>query len=525
MSSPKKIIFEEQAREKLVKGLSVLNNVTSVTLGPKGRNVGLEAFSKPSITNDSSNIVSDIEVKDSYLNMGISLGKEVASKMKDTCGDGTTTALILLEAIAFEGCKTIASGSNPTIIKRGIDKALKKIVKNIEEKSTKIKDENSTKQIASVCASGDSDVGEKIAICFKKVGKEGVISIEEGKTTHTQIQYVEGMEFERGYSSPYFCTNMDKMLVELNNPYILITDKKISSIQEILSILQGISTTGKSLLIIADELEADVLSTLVVNKLKNTLQVCSIPAPSFGDNRKEMLEDLAALTGATCISEDKGLLLKNATVEDLGCAEKIIITKDKTTLIEKKSENEVLKNRIDLIEGQIKITESIYDKEKLQNRKAKLSNGVALIQVGAPTEMEMKQKKQRFEDSLNSTRSALEEGVVIGGGVALFRASENLDISDFCFEEQIGAKILCKACLAPLRKIIENSGYDASVMIEKITKEKETFGFDVMQEKVVDLFQASIIDPTKVVKNALINAVSVAGVILLSEALICDDTE
>lgn len=521
MSAPKEVIFEEEARDRLREGIDKLADVVGVTLGPRGRNVGLQAsWGAPTITNDGNTIVKDIELKDQYANMGIAMGKEVASKMKEKCGDGTTTSILLLRALVQNGVKNIASGSSPIGIKRGMDKALEAVLKEIEGSSISIKEDKEIKNIAIASASGDQEVGNLITEAIQKVGKAGVITIEEGKTTETTIELVEGMQFDRGYSSAYFCTNAEKMIVEMSHAKILITDKKISSVQEILPILQAVATAAQELLIIADDIEGDALSTLVVNKLRGTLKICAVKAPGFGDRRKALLQDLAVLTGGVLVSEEAGVYLKDASSEVLGSAEKITVSKEKTTIINGAGTPDDIKARIAQIDAEIALATSSYDKEKLEERKAKLGGGVAVIRVGAATEPAMKQRKQLFEDSLNSTRAAIEEGIVPGGGISLLKAGRSLEKTDLAGEEKIGAQILQKACETPVKQIVFNAGFDSSVVFEEILKAGENFGFNALTEKVEDLVQAGVIDPAKVVKNALKYAVSTAGIILLSEALI-----
>ncbi len=521
MSTPKELIFEEEARNKLREGIDKLADVVGVTLGPQGRNVGLQAsWGAPSITNDGNSIVKDIELKDQYANMGVSLAKEVASKMKEKCGDGTTTSILLLRALVNNGVKNIASGSSPIGLKRGMDKAVDAILAELDKLSISIQNEQETQNIAIASASGNQAIGSMIAEAIKKVTKSGVITIEEGKGTETTVEMVEGMQFDRGYVSAYFATNQETMQVQLSNPRILITDKKISSVQEILPILQAVASTATELLLIAEDFEADALSTLVVNKLRGTLKVCAVKAPGFGDRRKSLLEDIAILTGATPVFEETGLLLKDATMEVLGSAEKVLISKDKTTIISGRGNTEAIQARVKLIDAEIKNATSSYDKEKLEERKAKLSGGVAVIRVGAATEPEMKQKKQTFEDSLNSTRAALEEGIVAGGGAALLSASASASLN-LTGEEAIGAQIVFKACETPMRQIAANTGLDSSLIIGQVlAASSPNFGFNAMSETVEDLVKAGIVDPTKVVKNALRFAASTAGVVLLSEALI-----
>lgn len=521
MSSAKELIFEEEAREKLREGIHQLAEVVSVTLGPKGRNVGLEAsWGAPTITNHGNEIIKDIEFKDQYLNMGAAMGKEMAAKMKAKCGDGTTTCIILLDALVQNGVKNITSGTSPIALKRGMEKATDAIVKQIEKLSIPVKTEQETQNIATVSAGNNTEVGEMIAEAMREVGAEGVITIEEGKGTESTLGMVEGMQIDRGYTSAYFCTNVEKMSVEMENPRILITDKKLSSIQEILPLLQATAAKSQELLIIADEIDGDALSTLVINKLRGTLKVCAVKAPGFGDRRKAFLEDLAILTGANVISEETGSSLKEATESDLGMAEKVVITKDTTTIVGGCGEKNDINDRIKSIETEIEVSTTDWDKEKLLERKAKLSGGVAVIRVGAPTEGEMKQKKQLFEDSLNSTRAAHEMGLVPGGGIALLRASVAAKELKLEGEEKIGADIVIKACQAPLRHIIANCGHDSSVVLEEIQRKSAHYGFNALTEEVEDLVKAGVVDPAKLVINALRFATSSAGITLLSEVLI-----
>jgi chaperonin GroEL len=526
MSTAKELVFEEEARNKLREGIDKLADVVGVTLGPQGRNVGLQAsWGAPSITNDGNSIVKDIELKDQYANMGVSLAKEVASKMKEKCGDGTTSSILLLRALVNNGVKNIASGSSPIGIKRGMDKALDAILAELDKLAISIQNEKETQNIAIASASGNQAIGTLISDAIKKVTKSGVITIEEGKGTETTIEMVEGMQFDRGYVSAYFATNQETLQTQLSNPRILITDKKLSSIQEILPILQAIASTASELLIIAEDFEADALSTLVVNKLRGTLKVCAVKAPGFGDRRKAMLEDIATLTGATPVFEETGLLLKDATSEVLGSAEKVLITKDKTTLVGGRGNSSAIAARIKQIDAEIKKTTSSYDKEKLEERKAKLSGGVAVIRVGAATEPEMKQKKQAFEDSLNSTRAALEEGIVAGGGAALLAASAAASLA-LNGDEAVGAQIVLKACETPMRQIAANTGHDGSLVLGQVlAANAPNFGFNALNETVEDLVKAGVVDPAKVVKNALRYAVSTASVVLLSEALIGNAAE
>ena len=524
--TPKDIIFAEDALNALSNGIGQIADVVAITLGPRGRNVGLQAsWGSPTITSDGNSIAKDIELKDSFRNAGASMAKETAAKIKEKSGDGTTTGIVLLRALVQAGVKNIAAGANPISIKRGMDKTLEVLLKEIDAMAVQIKDGRETRNIASVSASSIQEIGDKIGECFDKVGKTGVVAIEEGKGTETAIEIVEGMQFDKGYASPYFCTAAERMMAEMTEPNILITDKKITSAQEILPILQHIASTGQELLIIADEIDGDALSTLVVNKLRGSLKVAAVKAPGYGDRRKAMLEDIAVLTGAQVVSEEKGMLLREAEPEVLGKAGQILIGKEKTTIIDGKGTAQALKARIAQIDAEIKNATSNYDKEKLEERKAKLQGGVAVIKVGAPTESEMKKKKQLFEDSLNATRAALEEGIVPGGGVTLLRASRSLAIPKLSKEESVGAAILLKACEAPFRQIVLNAGFDPSVILQQALEKGTSFGFNAISEQIEDLLKSGVIDPAKVVKNSLSHAVSMAGIVLLSEAVIIEEKE
>ena len=524
-ASPKEIIFEEEVRTKLNDGIGQLANAVSATLGPKGRNVALQnSWGSPSITSDGNSIVKEIELKDRFQNIGASMAKEVAAKIKEKSGDGTTTGILLLRALVQAGVKNIASGASPIEVKRGMDLMLESLLKEIDQMAFAVKESRDTRDIATVSASGDREIGELIGECFDKVGKEGVITIEEGKATETVIEWVKGMRFDRGYASAYFCTNGEKLTVEMNEVSILITDKKITSAQDILPILQQIATTGEELLIIADDIEGDALSTLVINKLRGTLKVAAVKAPAFGDRKRAILEDLAILTGAELIAEDQGILLRDAGIEVLGKASQILISKDKTTIVGGKGDPEKMKTRIAQIDEAIKQTDSTYDKQQLQERKAKLQGGVCVIKVGAHTDSEAKKKKQMFEDSLNATRAALEEGIVPGGGIALLRASKRLASQPMAQGTQVGASILLSACEAPFRQIVLNTGYDPALLLDEVLKAPASFGFNALTEKVEDLLKSGVIDPAKVVKQSLAHAVSMAGIVLLSEAIIVDAT-
>ncbi len=525
-TTPKEIIFDEEARAALLKGIKTLADVIAVTLGPKGRNVGLEkGWGAPSITNDGSSIVRDIELENVYENMGVEMAKEVVQQIKEKCGDGTTTGTLLLSALVEAGVRQISAGHSPINIKRGIDKAVDAIIGEIEKSAITIKNSQEIRNIATVSASGNEEIGQIIGDAIEKVGTAGVVTIEEAKTTETSIEIVEGMQFDRGYISPYFCTDMDKMTVELRDAQILLVEKKISSIHDLLPVLQATATAGKELLIIAEDVEGDVLSTLVVNKLRGTLKVAAIKAPGFGDRRKAMLEDIAVLTGATVVSEDAGMSLKEVPPDVLGSAEKISITKESTTIVSGKGTADAIAARAKQIEAEIENTNSSYDIEKLEERKAKLSGGVAVVRVGAATEPELKQKKQAFEDSLNSTKAAIEQGIVPGGGVAILRASAVVDGLKLEGDEAVGAQIVKTACRAPLRQIVENTGLDGSVVLAEIQNAKANFGFNAHTEKVEDLLEAGVIDPAKVVKNCIRHAASVAGIVLISEALVADAPE
>ena len=522
----KDIIFQENARKELLEGIKQLAEVVRCTIGPKGRNIGLEkAYGTPQITNDGNSIVKDMELKNPYQNMGVSMGKEVAQKMKDKCGDGTTTSIILLQALVEEGVKQIAAGASPIGIKRGIDKAVEKVIQEIESKALKVNTNQEIQTIATASASGNDYIGKIIAEAMEKAGKQGVVTIEESKTMDTSIKVVKGMQFDRGYVSPYFCTNTEKMSVEMDHPYILIAEKKINNIHELIPILQQIATTGKELLIIAEEIEGDVLSTLVVNKLRGTLKVAAVKAPGFGDKRKALLQDIAVLTNGTVISEEIGLSLKECTVENLGSCEKVIVTKEECTLVKGAGSKEAIESRVKQIDAELEKATSKYDQEKLEERRAQLKGGIAQIHVGAATEPELNQKKQMFEDSLNSTRAALETGVVPGGGVALLRASKAIDSLKLEGDELNGAKIVKKACTAPIKQIVSNAGLDGTVILSEIESNGYSTGFNADSDTVEDLIKAGILDPAKVVKNALLYAASTAGIVLLSEALITDAEE
>jgi len=525
-STPKEIIFEEQARELLLSGIRQIADVVAFTIGPRGKNVGLEkSYGAPTITNDGSSIVKDVSLKDTYENMGVSMAKEVVQKIKEKCGDGTSTGILLLRALAENGIKLVASGASPIGIKRGIEKAVDAVVKEIEKNAIAVKDQNEIRNVAIVSASGNEDIGNTIAEAMEKVGKNGVITIKEGKSTETKIEIVEGMQLDRGYISAYFSTNAEKMTAELLSPYILLLDKKINSVHDILSILQQVATTGKELLIIADDIEGDTLSTLVVNKLRGSLKVCAIKAPGFGDRKKALLQDIAILTGGTVISDDMGLSTSEISLDSLGTAESVTVSKDHTLIMNGGGNKAAIESRVKQIESEIQETKSPYDIEKLEERKAKLAGGIAVIEVGAATTPELKQRKQMFEDSLNSTKAAMEDGVVPGGGVALLRASLVLDNLKLEGDEALGVTIVKNACRAPIKQIAVNAGEDGAVILQEVLKQGSSFGFNAVSGKIEDLLKAGVIDPAKVEKYALIYAASVAEIVIITEALIADAPE
>lgn len=526
MSDAKEIIFEGAARDKLAQGIHKLAQTVRPTLGPKGRNVGIEkSWGAPDVTNDGASIVKGIELPDQFENMGVAMAQEVASKLKDVCGDGTTTGTLLLDSLVQHGIKYVAAGASPISLKRGIDKAVSAIVAQLDKTAIAVKGSEETKSIATVSASGNEEIGKTIAEAIEKVGKEGVVTIEEAKGTDTVIEMTEGMRFDRGFSSAYFVTNQEKMTIEMTQPYILIVDKKITSIQEMLPVLQAVASAGRELLIISEDLEADVLATLVVNKIRGTLKIAAVKAPGFGDSRKALLQDIALLTGGTVISEEVGLYLKDTTPDKLGGCERIIITKEHTTIVGGNGSHEQIEARIKQIEGEMEQTTSSYDKDKLLERKAKLKGGVAVIRVGAATEPELKQKKQMFEDSLSSTKAALESGIVAGGGTALLRARSAVNSLKLEGDEALGAKLVARACEEPTRQIVINTGLDGSVVIAELQTLEGAIGFNARTEKLEDLLVAGVIDPVKVVRNSLLHAASVAGVVLISEALIGDAEE
>ncbi|MGA9237680.1 chaperonin GroEL [Robiginitalea sp.] len=524
----KDITFDIEARDGLKRGVNALADAVKVTLGPKGRNVIIsKSFGAPVVTKDGVTVAKEIELEDALENMGAQMVKEVASKTNDLAGDGTTTATVLAQSIVKEGLKNVAAGANPMDLKRGIDKAVEAIVENLDKQSKKVGDSSDKiKQVASISANNEEAIGELIAQAFKKVGKEGVITVEEAKGTDTYVDVVEGMQFDRGYLSPYFVTDSEKMISELDSPYILLFDKKISTMKDLLPVLEPVAQSGKPLLIIAEDVDGEALATLVVNKLRGSLKIAAVKAPGFGDRRKAMLEDIAILTGGTVISEERGFTLENASVDMLGTCEKVSIDKDNTTLVNGSGSAKDIKARVSQIKSQIESTTSDYDKEKLQERLAKLAGGVAVLYVGAASEVEMKEKKDRVDDALHATRAAVEEGIVAGGGVALVRAKSVLSkVKVENADEETGLAIVARAIEAPLRTIVENAGGEGSVVVSKVHEGKGDFGYDAKSEKYVDMMKAGIIDPKKVTRIALENAASVAGMILTTECALTDIKE
>ncbi|MBE0424233.1 MAG: chaperonin GroEL [Lutibacter sp.] len=524
----KKIIFDIEARDGLKRGVDALANAVKVTLGPKGRNVVIgKSFGGPVITKDGVTVAKEIELEDPLENMGAQMVKEVASRTSDLAGDGTTTATVLAQAIVKEGLKNVAAGANPLDLKRGIDKAVAAIVEDLKKQSQEVgNNSDKIKQVASISANNDETIGELIAQAFKKVGKEGVITVEEAKGTSTYVDIVEGMQFDRGYLSPYFVTNAEKMLTDLENPYILLFEKKITNLKDLLPILEPVAQSGKPLLIIAEDVEGEALATLVMNKLRGALKIAAVKAPGFGDRRKAMLEDIAILTGGTVISEERGLTLENTTIDLLGTAERITIDKDNTTIVNGSGNANDIKDRVAQIKAQIETTTSDYDKEKLQERLAKLSGGVAVLYVGAASEVEMKEKKDRVDDALHATRAAVEEGIVAGGGVALVRTKEVLkSLTTKNLDELTGIKILDRAIEEPLRQIVENTGGEGSVVVAKVIEGKGDFGYNAKTGEYTKMLKAGIIDPTKVTRIALENAASVAGMILTTACTLIEIKE
>jgi chaperonin GroEL len=520
----KEVRFSEDARARMLKGVNVLADAVKVTLGPKGRNVVLEkSFGAPTITKDGVSVAKEIELKDKFENMGAQMVKEVASKTSDVAGDGTTTATVLAQAMLREGMKAVAAGMNPMDLKRGIEKGVVTAVEQLKKLSKPCEDDKAIAQVGTISANSDTDIGDIIAEAMKKVGKEGVITVEEGSGLENSLDVVEGMQFDRGYLSPYFINNQQSMAAELENPYILLHDKKISNVRELLPLLEGVAKAGKPLLIVAEDVEGEALATLVVNTIRGIVKVCAVKAPGFGDRRKAMLEDMAVLTGGTVISEEVGLQLEKATVKDLGQAKKVVISKENTTLIDGAGESSAIQSRIKQIKAQIEETSSDYDREKLQERVAKLAGGVAVIKVGASTEIEMKEKKARVEDALHATRAAVEEGVVPGGGVALIRALPALDKLKGDNEDQnFGIQIAKRAMETPLREIVTNSGGEPSVVLNKVAEGKGNYGYNAQTGEYGDMVEFGILDPTKVTRTALQNASSIAGLMITTEAMVAE---
>ena len=522
----KQLLFKTEARQKILEGVEMLAKAVKVTLGPRGRNVVLEKkWGSPTITKDGVTVAKEISLEDPYRNMGAQMVREVASKTSDVAGDGTTTATVLAEAIFREGLRNVTAGSNPMHLKRGIDKGCDKVVNELKSLSKSVKDRSQIMQVASISANGDIEIGNIIADAMDKVGKDGTITVEEARSIDTTLDLVEGMQFDNGYLSPYFVTDKDTMEVVLDNPYLLIHDKKISGLKDLLPVLEKISQAGRPMLIISEDVEGEALATLVVNKLRGTLHACAVKAPGFGDRRKAMLEDIAILTGGQVVSEELGHKLENVQIQDLGRAKRVTISKENTTIIEGSGKASDIKARCEVIRRQIEDSTSDYDKEKLQERLAKLAGGVAVINVGAATETEMKEKKARVEDALHATRAAVEEGIVPGGGVALIRCVDSLDNLRVSGDEKIGVQILRRAMEEPLRTLANNAGMEGSVVVTEVRKGKKTSGYNVDKDEYVDMFEAGIIDPTKVTRTALQNASSIAGLMLTTEALIAEIPE
>jgi len=522
--SAKEVKFGEDARSRMLKGVNVLANAVKVTLGPKGRNVVLDkSFGAPTVTKDGVSVAKEIELEDKFENMGAQMVKEVASKTSDVAGDGTTTATVLAQAILREGMKAVAAGMNPMDLKRGIDKAVIEAVAALKAQSTPCTDNNAIAQVGAISANSDEEIGRIIADAMEKVGKEGVITVEDGTGLNNELDVVEGMQFDRGYLSPYFINDQQSMSVELENPYVLLFDKKISNVRDMLPVLEGVAKSGRSLLIVAEDVEGEALATLVVNTIRGIVKVAAVKAPGFGDRRKAMLEDIAVLTGGTVISEEVGLSLEKATLEELGSAKKISITKENTTIIDGAGDSTQIEGRVKQIRAQIEESSSDYDREKLQERVAKLAGGVAVIKVGASTEVEMKEKKARVEDALHATRAAVEEGVVPGGGVALIRAIAKLEKLKGINEDQnVGIAIARRAMTEPLRQIVTNAGDEASVVLNKVSEGKGNFGYNAATGEYVDMIKAGILDPTKVVRSALQHAASIAGLMITTEAMVAE---
>ncbi len=526
--SAKDVLFEEDARAELLKGVDIIANAVKVTLGPKGRNVVIEkSFGAPRTTKDGVTVAKEITLGNKHQNLGAQLIREVASKANDQAGDGTTTATVLAQSIVREGTKAVSAGRNPMDLKRGIDKAVEAVVADLHKRGKSIKTNDEIRQIGTISANGDGEIGEMLAEAMEKVGHEGVITVEEAKSLNNELEIVEGMQFDRGYLSPYFITDADKMLVDLENPYILLHEGKLSSLQAMLPILESVVQSSRPLLIVAEDVEGEALATLVVNKLRGGLKIAAVKAPGFGDRRKAMLEDMAILTGGQLISEDLGIKLENVTLDMLGTAKKVTISKDDTTIVDGAGDKKDIEARCNQIRAQIESTDSDYDREKLQERLAKLSGGVAVIRVGGVTEVEVKERKDRVDDALHATRAAVEEGVIAGGGVALLNASKAIEkIETENDDQEIGVEIVRRAIQAPIRQIVENAGKEGSVIVNKLLEQKDSnFGYDAQKDEFTDLVKAGIIDPVKVVRTALQDAASVAGLLITTEAMIVDAPE
>ena len=525
----KQLLFDDEARRKILRGVEQLSRAVKITLGPRGRNVVLDKkFGSPTVTKDGVSVAKEIELEDPFENMGAQMVKEVAEKTSDIAGDGTTTATVLAESIYREGLKNVTAGANPMALKRGIELAVERVVAKVEKiaKKVDLKNSKEVEQVATVAANNDNVIGKKIAEAFEAVGKDGVITVEESKTIFTELKIVEGMQFDQGYLSPYFSTDMEKMICELEDPYILLYEKKISSIKDILPVLEKVAKAGRPLLILCEEVEGEALATLVVNKMRGTLHCAAVKAPGYGDRRKEMLKDIAVLTGGKAITEDLGLKLENIELADLGRAKKVKIDKDNTTIVQGAGKPADIKSRLAQIKNQIDSTDSSYDKEKLQERLAKIAGGVAIINVGAATESEMKEKKARVEDALHATRAAVEEGIVPGGGVALLRCIKDLEGIDLKGDEKTGAEIVLRSLESPIRQLAFNAGLEGSVIVEHLKNEKDTaFGYDFNSDQYVDMIKAGIIDPAKVTRTALQNAASIAALLLTTECLVTDVPE
>jgi chaperonin GroEL len=522
----KQLVFDEAARQKILRGVELLSRAVKVTLGPKGRNVVIDKkFGSPTVTKDGVTVAKEIELPDPYENMGAQMVKEVASKTSDAAGDGTTTATLLAESIYREGLKSVTAGANPIYLKRGIDKAVEATVAELVKISKKVNDREEIRQVATVSANWDETIGKIIADAMDKVGKDGTITVEEAKTIETTLDVVEGMQFDKGYLSPYFVTNAEAMDVVLEDAYVLIHEKKITSLQDLLPLLQTVAKSGKPLLVIAEEVEGEALAALVVNKIRGTLNVCAVKAPGFGDRRKAMLEDIAILTGGRCLTEDLGIKLENVTISDLGKAKRITVDKENTTIVEGSGKSSDIQGRVKQIRRQIDETTSDYDREKLQERLAKLAGGVAVINVGASTETEMKEKKARVEDALHATRAAVEEGIVAGGGVALLRCAKAIDSVVLAGDEKIGSQIVRRAIEYPIRMLCANAGVEPGVVVQKVSENTGNYGYNVATDKYEDLVKAGVVDPTKVTRTALQNAASIAGLLLTTECMITEIPE